>query len=640
MHLLEILTQKKIMKIMKNSYLALLLLMLGTLSFTACSDEANDEATVPSAVDPKQWSLDENMDTSVKPGDDFARYCWGKWYDTVGDPEVLGNLGSIYEADAAVNKNKEKLEDKEKKQIDEDIDKFEENKDGIADLREYIAKLNAMAQNPNAVEVAKELGAFIASGRASTLSCGLNNSSENCKFDFPASSANYLSKIDTTYIYAWLCELGLGEEEAKLVAKDGMAQGFQDEQPSYEEHDNQQIWNAFCQAFGVSQEYFSSNEGSYIANNMKHIVHMMMCSVASDLPMVSRNAFERIAYDMNFYDYVVNATEGLLEYPRSKEYCEKYCTAEMRDKALSMMEDLRTTFAQRIDSLDWMSNTTKQAAKEKLAAMKFFALYPDSWISEGLPQLKGNSLYEDMQILRKTKQNLNKELVKRNPREEPFNFDFAGFDPAYTVNCYYAQNLNVACIFAPFLAAPYYSSENSDATLYAIGAVMGHEITHGFDDEGADYGPKGEMTNWWTVSDKQDFEERTQLLVDCYNHLPLYMECPSSKYTDGKKTLSENIADLGGLEIALQAYTNKLKQQGFYGDELKKQQRRFFQAYANLWRSKMTEEANQPRQEDGHANFYTRVIGSTMNCNLWYDLYNVQWGDKYYLRPEKRAHIW
>ncbi len=370
---------------------------------------------------------------------------------------------------------------------------------------------------------------------------------------------------------------------------------------------------------------------------------MMICHEAADILLVSQSAYKHYLEfcQLSEDDFVKRSIRPMLRYPLSKEFCEKYCTEGMRSTVLKMMEDLRTTFASRIDQLTWMSSTTKQNAKEKLAAMKFHAISPDNWISEGFPELKSNSLYEDVQILRQTDAKLKNEFLSHNAREDMMNCNIIDDDPTYTVNCFYDPSINAAIIFAPFMMSPFYSSENSDATLYAIGIVLGHEITHGFDNDGSKYGPYGENVNWWTVSDKQEYDERTQLLVDCYNHLPGYMDCPGSTFTDGTLTLGENIADLGGLEIALQAYTEKLEKQGYYGDELAKQQKRFFQAYANLWRCKYSVVRNEwLLKNDVHANDYTRVLGPTMNCNRWYELYNVQWGDKNYLKPEKRTHIW
>ncbi len=443
----------------------------------------------------------------------------------------------------------------------------------------------------------------------------------------------------------WLTKLGVNEEDAIQVRQNGLSESF-DLSESSGNAEYEEIGKSLCQGLDIdTQSLVQSIDivGQLVAKNATHIVDMMICHEAADILLVSRSAYKQYLEfcQLSEDDFVKRSIRPMLRYPLSKEFCEKYCTEGMRSTVLEMMEDLRTVFASRIDQLTWMSSTTKQNAKEKLAAMKFHAIYPDNWISEGFPELKGNSLYEDVQILRQTDAKLKNKFLSHNAREDMMNYNIINDSPTYTVNCFYDPYINAAIIFAPFMMSPFYSSENSDATLYAIGTVLGHEITHGFDNTGSKYGPYGEDKNWWTVSDKQEYDERTQLLVDCYNHLPGYMDCSGSTFTDGTLTLGENIADLGGLEIALQAYTEKLEKQGYYGDELAKQQKRFFQAYANIWRSKYSIDANEENlKTDVHANGYTRILGATMNCNRWYELYGVQWGDKNYLKPEKRTHIW
>ena len=623
-----------------------------TLTFSACSDDIAEEVT-PSTVDPKQWNLDAIMDTSVKPGDDFARYCWGKWYDTQG--VVTNNsVGIAAEADAETSKKVNELDLKERQLIKQDLASLGEDEDGIAQLRQNISNLIELRQHGSLNEIARELGQFLASGKRSSIGLTITPQGNSCKYDITYST-RYASDIvqlpdnsdSRSTVTNWLTTLGVEDEYAQEVLKDGLVQDFNTNTGGANSNEYTEVVKCFCEGLDVDVNSIYPDEvdsiGIFIANNAMHIVDMMICHEAADILLVSRNAYNQLpnAYQYSNEAFIYDIVNPLLSYPLDKAFCDKYCTTEMHDMVISMMEDLRTAFASRIDQLTWMSSTTKQKAKEKLSAMKFYALYPDNWITAGLPELKGNSLYEDMQILRQADGNLKKEFLSHNAREDWMNFNLINGQPTYTINCFYQPRTNTATIFAPFVMSPYYSSENSDATLYAIGTVLGHEITHGFDNNGALYGPTGEDTNWWTVSDKQEYDERTKLLVDCYNHLPGYMDCPGSTFAKGEKTLGENIADLGGLEIALQAYTEKLEKQGYYGDELTKQQKRFFQAFANIHRNKYSVGYNQLLLDnDVHANDYTRILGPTMNCNRWYELYDVQWGDKNYLKPEKRTHIW
>ncbi len=641
---------------------ALLVLATGTLGLTACSDNANDsEALAPSTIDPKQWTLDAYMDTSVKPGDDFARYCWGTWYNENKDKE--GDAGIWQDSEILQKSYVNSLNRKESKILESDLSNLGENEEEIEKLRQRISHLMEVRNEGNPYNIAKELGEFLAAGKNSLISREIDAYGNKGYYGITLSSklTPNIQKPDVlpSDITPWLMTLGLSEENAQEVAENALTNEFKGANsieptegrpeagtnPDKEEGVNEY----FCQGLGIDKSqlknYVSKQVGlgEFIGQNATHLVDMMMCYEAADILLMSKAALEesetcRLTYSD---DFLTSVTETLLCYPQSKEYSDKYCTTEMRNMAFNLMEDLRTTFAQRIDSRDWMSSTTKQEAKNKLNQMKFFACYPDNWIDCGFPQLKGNSLYEDVVILRQTWSNLCKELLSHDPREDQFNYALAQGYTTYLVNCFYTRETNTACIFAPFLMKPFYSTENSDATLYAIGCVMGHEMTHGFDNGGALYGPKGENVNWWTVADKQEFDTRAQLLVDCYNHLPGYIDCPGNVFAKGEKTLGENIADIGGLELALQLYTTKMTQQGYYGDELVKQQKRFFQAFANIWRIKgETKTIIEDLATDTHANNYTRILGTTMNCDRWYELYDVKWGDKNYLFPEKRTHIW
>ena len=284
--------------------------------------------------------------------------------------------------------------------------------------------------------------------------------------------------------------------------------------------------------------------------------------------------------------------------------------------------------------------TTKNSALEKLKKMTFLVGKSDSWHEEGIPQLAGKSLYEDMALVRKSQNDLRHVLLSKLPKDEIGNFCYLDGFSISAVNAFYYPYCNSVFVLPNIILPPFYDESQSDAMLYALVAVFGHEITHGFDDEGALFDAVGRFKNWWTVSDQMAFKEKTDLLVDCYNHLPLFVDS-DGYHVNGEQTLGENIADLGGLEMSLQVYEEKLKEQGFYGEELVKQEKRFFQAYANIWRAKLSDDYLMNMYGgDVHAPSFARVNGCTMNCDRWYELFDVKWGDMNYLKPEKRARIW
>ncbi len=646
------------MKKAKKLRLALLLLPMAALTLASCSDNADDTTnTTPAYVDEKS-ALDDNMDTSVKPGDDFSRYCWGKWYDNAGELNGVTAVGTVFEAYANTNKKLAALENKELRQLCTEAAQLD-----TLDMRSWLescqlmSKLTEQLEDPDALEITKLLGEFYASGRNCMLQIGTDVISEKYYFSVSMPSKTYCSDL-VPNLQTWggqalmlsLQMSGLNEQQIETVVaplkKEDSGQDA-DADTQYKKYTSEQIVNAFCESFGISTDQFLNGDelATIILGGRRSVLDMMIWSVATDIVLVSNESLNYLAEANNFKNgaYLLQGlilSNHLLDYPISKEYSEKYKNDELQAKILNLMEELRTTFAKRIDNLEWMSSTTKEAAKKKLAAMKFFAFYPDHWFSVGIPQLTGNSLYEDMNIVRKARIDLQKQLMTVNAREDFLNVLYGSAYPAYEVNCLHTLPTNTVTVLEPFMTSPYYSSNDPEVMLYAVGAVIGHELTHGFDNKGALYGPTGLLENWWTVSDKQEFESRTQLLVDCYNHLPAYQDCAANLFTDGTNTLGENIADLGGLQIALDAYTAKLEQQGVQGDDLAKAQKRFFQAYANLWRFKGSAAYNQGNLKSDHSNNYVRVIGATMNCNRWYELYDVKWGDKNYLKPEKRTHIW
>ena len=168
-------------------------------------------------------------------------------------------------------------------------------------------------------------------------------------------------------------------------------------------------------------------------------------------------------------------------------------------------------------------------------------------------------------------------------------------------------------------------------------------MTHGFDSFGANYDKMGNLRNWWTVADKMEFEDRQQLLIDCYDQLELLPDEMPGVYAPGEQTLTENIADLGGFLIAHQAYMERLDRDGYTGEERLKQERKFFQGFAELWRSKYGPEyvnASLFEEQDVHSISKERVNGVVMNCDRWYELYDVQEGDKLYLPVERRTYLW
>ena len=356
-----------------------------------------------------------------------------------------------------------------------------------------------------------------------------------------------------------------------------------------------------------------------------------------------------------FYDYMIEA-EGTMNYTKSYYFASKWVTQDMKDDIRGKCEELRSVLRSRITNLAWMSETTKERAINKLNKMVFNIGCPETWITEGLvDNSQCKTLVEDVRLARQAAAKLNLAIIGTSREENSMTAIIKVYSPYMNynltiTNAFYDSTTNSINIYPVFMMAPWYSRENHDAINYANFTVFGHEIIHGFDSSGANYDEVGDFRNWWTIQDKMDFEEQLQLLIDCYDQLELLPGDPnldaSHAYSLGEPTLSENVADLGGISLTHQAFVEKCQREGYYGEELDKQERKFYQAYANVWRQKYEAVWVEycyslwKAGSDHHSMAKERINGVVMNCDRWYELYNVQWGDHLYLRPEKRSHIW
>lgn len=376
--------------------------------------------------------------------------------------------------------------------------------------------------------------------------------------------------------------------------------------------------------------------------SVEDLKRLMEYSVMEDYKYTS-STFATEEGDAGAWNSIVReAMNDYMSYPISHAFGPRYVSPELKERFEGACEELKEAFGERLADLDWMSETTKQNAMEKLEVMKVNVGYPDEWLEEGLPELSGATFLEDVMQLRESRFALVKAFQGQDSKQMSFHLSIS--EPGMSLllpNCFYYRDCNAILIYPAFMLPPFISEDISDAYAYASFSVIGHEITHGFDNLGANFDKDGNYRNWWAVMDKMAFTEKCLSLVNCYNLLEIMPDELPGVYCDGENTLGENIADLGGVEVADQAYVKKLEREGFYGEEREKQERRFYQGWAEVWRSKYTAEiAEWSNREDIHALPKERVNGVVMNCDRWYELFGVQWGDMLYLSPELRTHIW
>ena len=313
-------------------------------------------------------------------------------------------------------------------------------------------------------------------------------------------------------------------------------------------------------------------------------------------------------------------------------YVTKYFTPEAKKRMLDLVNNLQQTFAERIKRLDWMSEATKQKALEKLNAFTKKIGYTDKWRDYSSVVIAKDDYLGNRQRLGKWayQENVNR-LGK------PIDKTLWGFTPP-TVNASYNSSNNEITFPAGILQFPFFDFGADDAVNYGgIGVVIGHEMTHGFDDQGRLSDPQGNLTDWWTKEDADKFKTRANLVAEQFNNFTIL----DSLHLNGKLTLGENLADLGGINIAYEAFTKTQQfKEGKKIDGFTPAQR-FFLGFAQVWRENtLPEEAAQRVLTDPHSPGMYRVNGPLSNIDPWYDAFNVKPGDKMYKPADQRIRIW
>jgi putative endopeptidase len=327
---------------------------------------------------------------------------------------------------------------------------------------------------------------------------------------------------------------------------------------------------------------------------------------------------------------VIEVTSESLSEALGQLYVAKFFPPEAKERMIKLVENLRTSLGERIKNLDWMASETKQKALEKLHVMNVKIGYPDKWRDYSTLDIK-----DDAFVLNVIRSNQFEIAYNHNKINKPVDKGEWFMSPQ-TVNAYYNPEMNEIVFPAAILQPPFFFLHGDDAVNYgAIGVVIGHEMTHGFDDEGRKYDKSGNLTDWWTAEDSKRFEERTKILADQYSSFVVI----DSVHADGKLSLGENIADLGGLNISFQAFKSanneKDKIDGYTPDQ------RFFLAYAHVWASNIRDkEILRRTKEDVHSLGRYRVIGPLRNIPQFYTAFNVKPGQGMYLDLDKRANIW
>ncbi len=328
---------------------------------------------------------------------------------------------------------------------------------------------------------------------------------------------------------------------------------------------------------------------------------------------------------------VQEATNNALSEALGQLYVQKYFPAESKKRMNELVSNLRVSLGERIKQLAWMSDETKAKALDKLAAITVKVGYPDKWRDYSALEVSTDSYVAN--VLRARQFDFNFMIAKVNKPVDRTEWQM----PPQMVNAYYNPSMNEIVFPAAILQPPFFYKDGDDAVNYgAIGVVIGHEMTHGFDDQGCQYDKVGNLSNWWTADDSKLFGERTKVLVDQFNN---YTVLDTLK-ANGELSLGENIADLGGLNVAYNAMKkaatgDEKPIDGFTPDQ------RFFLAYAHLWAQNIRDkEIVRRTKEDVHSLGRFRVLGPLRNLPEFYTAFDVKEGDYMYLKAADRAVIW
>ena len=669
------------------------LILLATMAavMSACSSNPKQATGIP---------LD-NLDTTAVPQNDFYQYACGGWmaanpltaeYARFGsfDKLALNNLeqvnGLIQEI-AAAQHEQGSVEQKIGDIYNLALDTARRNQEGIAPLQKTLQDIQAIQSRD---ELSKLLGASMEYGLfAMYVDADAMNSSMNIMNEYQAGFAlgekeYYLDQDEQTlkirnayeqHVAQMFRLFGLPEPEkaAKTVlrmetrlakaAKSNVE--LRDPIANYNKMSVEDLQKLVPQLNWA--EFFTALEVKLDSVNIGQVAHLQeVGKMLADEPLediktlftwqaidgaASYLSDEIYMQNFNFYGKVLSGREepsplwkravgivnGTLGEAVGQMYVKKYFPEENKQRMLDLVHNLQTSLGQRIQALDWMSDETKAKATEKLNAITIKIGYPDEWRDYSALDIDSKvPYYENLQRAAKFEQAYSLSYLGKPVDKKKW------YMTPQTVNAYYNPSSNEICFPAGILQYPFFDMSADDAFNYgAIGVVIGHEMTHGFDDQGCMFDKDGNMFNWWTEEDKAKFDARTKVMEEYFNGI----EVAPGVHANGAFTLGENIADHGGLQIAYQAFKNneaakpEAKRLGEVDGFTPEQ--RFFLAYANVWAGNIRpEEILNRTKSDPHSLGRWRVNGALPHINAWYEAWNVTEESPMYVAPEKRVKIW
>jgi len=644
-----------------------------------------------------------NMDLSVRPGDDFFLYANGSWLkknpipadrESYGSWSILdelneGQLHAILEEaaakkDAPKGSNIQKIGDFYACGMDE----AKINSDGVTPLKE---ELDRIASIRTKADLQRAIEAFQMNGAAYPFAFGAEKDQESADLviawivqgglglpdrDYYVDESDRSKKLREEYLVhvAKMFEaLGENKDAASQMARTVMDVETRLAKASFtriEFRDPQALnnkltlvqLNDLAKGFDFTAYFRQIGIGDPgKVNVVPSKFFAELGSMVEDVPLEAWKTYlrwqvvhEAAPYlstsfvDENFRFYgtvlsgipaqrdrwkrVLDATNGALRDAVGQVFVERHFPPEAKMRAKEMVRNMRLAFAERIKKLDWMSDETKKKALEKLEAFTVKIGYPDVWRDYSMLEIKRDSYVRN--IIRAGRYEFQRNLAKVNKPADRTEWQMG----PQTINAYNNPFLNEIVFPAAILQPPFFDFTADDAVNYGgIGAVIGHEMTHGFDDQGRHYGKDGTLMNWWTKEDEERFAARTDVLVKQYDGYKVADDAP----VNGKLTLGENIADLGGLLIGLDGLQMALQKNPTPEIDGFTPEQRLFLSWAQVWRRNVRPEALVLQvKTDEHPPASFRVIGPLANIDAFYTAYSVTEKDKMYRPAGERARIW
>ena len=647
----------------------------------------------------------KNMDTSVKPGDDFYDYAIGTWVKNnpipadknsknVFDELFERNRENIKEIIVDAASSKDAVPGSNKQKIgtfyNSGMDTVKITEQGLKPLQKFFDKIEAI----KTIEDVQMTGAFMQSYSISPFFYLFSNQdSKNStsviaqcyqagiglpERDYYFNNDESTKKIRNKYLEHLTKMFELMKDEPATAGKNAntvmaietqLAKASftnvenQDPQKTYNKfnlHDLNKLsqnfkWEAYLEQTGnpdlkeinIYQPAFFTELGKMMksvpVSDWKTFLRWQL--INSTASYLSKD-FEKQNFDFYYttlsgqekmeprWKLVLDATSGSLGEAIGQLYVEKYFPPAAKERMTSLVMNLKTSLKQRIENLAWMGPQTKLEALAKLENMGVKIGYPNKW-----RDYSGLEITSDSYVMNILNSQAFEFRYTMNKVGKPVDREEWGMTPQ-TVNAGYYPNKNEIVFPAGILQPPFFNLDADDAVNYgAIGMVIGHEMTHGFDNHGRQFDKDGNLRDWWTKDDSRLFDERAAILIDQYNHF----EVLDSVFVNGKLTLGENIADLGGATIAFNAYRLSLK-----GKDTPKSidgftdVQRFFLSYAQIWRTNMRDAELRKRvKTDEHSPAKVRINGVVYNMPEFYAAFSdIKRGDKLFRAPEKRPVIW